>query len=471
MTVPSVEWTDRGFVAPAPDAVLAGVQGDINAAFGRTLSYDLRTPQGQLASSEAAVIVNTNAIFVYYTNQVDPAFASGRMQDAIARIYFLTRLPAEPTVLQLDLSGQVGVAIQQGASVVDGAGNVYVATESGVIPSSGVLSLPFAASVPGPTPVPDTVSIYQAIPGWDSAAVATGTVGQNTESRAQFEARRRQSVAKNSVGMLNSVLGAVLEVPGVLDAYVTENDTAEIKSINGYDLAPNSLYVAVVGGDQEAVARAIWSKKAPGCGYNGNTEVTVEDDNPRYSPPRPSYLVRYETPADLPIMFAVKIVDGPTVPADAADQIKAAITAAFNGGDGGARARIGDKLYASRYVPSMFALGQWMQLQSLLIGSQNEPGAVVTGSISGFVMTVTTMTTGAVEPGQTVFGDGVAAGTRVLSQTSGAPGGIGTYLVSVSQSVATRQLRAAAADRTSTQVHIDQRPTLDDVDIAVTVLS
>ena len=470
-SVPSVTWGDRGFVAPAAPAVLAGVQGDINAAFGRNLSYNLNTPQGQLATSETAVIVNVNSLFVYYTNQVDPAYATGRMQDAIARIYFIERLPAEPTVLELQLSGAIDVVIPIGASVIDGAGNIYLATETGTFTSSGLMTLSFSSQIVGPVSVPEKVSIYQSIPGWDSATVLSGTVGQLTESRSQFEARRRQSVAKNARGILNSVLGAVLDVPGVLDCYVTENDLATPQTINGYLLNPNSIYVAVVGGAAADVARAMWSKKAPGCSWNGNTTFTVEDTNAGYSPPVPTYLVRWETPADLPILFAAILNSGPDVPADAATQVQNALLAAFNGTDGGARARIGSKLLASRYVTPILALGSWVQLQSLKIGSANDPGAVIVGSIAGTTLTVTTIQVGGtVAIGQSLFADGVVNPTTILSQLSGPTGGLGTYQVSVSQAVSSRAMDLAAADQTSTQVQIDQTPSLSADNINVSVV-
>lgn len=473
MAVPSVTWGDRGFIAPSGPAVLAGVQGDISAAFGRNLNYQLTTPQGQIASSEAAVIIDTNSIFVYYTNQVDPAYATGRMQDAIARIYFLTRKPAEPTVLQLQLSGQLGVVIPIGASVIDAAGNIYLSVESGTIPSSGLLSLPFACQQVGPTAVPDEVGVYQAIPGWDSATILSGTVGQNTESRSQFETRRRQSVAHNAVGILDAVLGAVLGVSGVLDAYVTENDLSTPVTRGGYQLAANSIYVAVVGGSPDDVARAIWSKKAPGCTYNGNTTVQVEDNNAAYSPPRPTYQVRYETPASLPVLYEVVISDGPTVPADAGTQIQDIILAAFNGEDGGERARIGSTIYATRYVPAVLALGSWVQLQSLRIGSSNNPNASFVGQIAANLLTVTSIASGALGVGQTVFsaevGD-VTTDTVILSQETGFPGGIGTYTVSQSQTVGSGPMTSVIAAANSVVVEIDQVPTLTRDNIHVTVV-
>lgn len=436
--VPPVTFGPNGFQVPSGPAVLAGVQADISAAFGRTLNFAFSTPQGQLASSEAAIIDNTNSIFVYYTNQVDPAFATGRMQDAIARIYFLERLPSEPTVLQIACVGLQGVNIPVGTTVTDGAGNIYQCTELGVIPSSNTITLPFAALVPGPTAVPEAVSIYQAIPGWDTATVVSGVVGQNVETRAQFEARRAASVAQNSVGSLPSILGAVLSVSGVLDAYVTENATNAPISVGGTTLAANSLYVAAVGGAAADVAQAIWTKKAPGCSYNGNTTVVVTDNNSGYTPPFPTYNVTFEIPPSLAVLFAVSIANSPQVPANAATLIQNAILSAFAGGDGGPRARIGSKIYASRFYAPVAALGPWVQIISILVGSNNSSGAVFSGTIAGTTLTVPLLISGTIAVGQTITdvnGD-IAIGTTILSQLTGTPGGAGTYSVSISQTVA-----------------------------------
>ncbi|HQS69808.1 MAG TPA: hypothetical protein PLM58_09265, partial [Novosphingobium sp.] len=63
------------------------------------------------------------------------------------------------------------------------------------------------------------------------------------------------------------------------------------------------------------------------------------------------------------------------VPADAADQIKAAIVAAFNGDDGGQRARIGATIYALRFASGISSLGPWAQLVSITIGTTASPTA------------------------------------------------------------------------------------------------
>lgn len=69
-----------------------------------------------------------------------------------------------------------------------------------------------------------------------------------------------------------------------------------------------------------------------------------------------------------------------------------------------------------------------------------------TGSITGTTMTVTAVGSGTLAAGQTVEGSGVIVGTQIISQLSGAEGGIGTYQVSDSQSVSARALTGVATD-------------------------
>ena len=69
-SVPQLQWTEAGLIAPTEAAILAGTQADIDAAFGGGLNPALETPQGQIASSEAAIIADKNNDFLDLVNQV-----------------------------------------------------------------------------------------------------------------------------------------------------------------------------------------------------------------------------------------------------------------------------------------------------------------------------------------------------------------------------------------------------------------
>lgn len=66
-------------------------------------------------------------------------------------------------------------------------------------------------------------------------------------------------------------------------------------------------------------------------------------------------------------------------------------------------------------------------------------GASVIGAINGTTLNVTGVTSGTIELGQSVSGDGVSAGTYITALGTGT-GGVGTYTVSVSQTVASTDI-------------------------------
>lgn len=463
--VPLPTFGPRGFVAPDDSAILAGVQADQQSAFGGGVNPALTTAQGQLAVSETAIISDNDALFLALMNGVDPAYATGRLQDAIARIYFLERIPAAPTVVQALCTGLPGTFIAAGALAKAVDGNLYVCNAGAVIPSTGSITLEFSCIVAGPIACPaNTLNIvYRQLAGWDTINnVSDGTIGNAVESRAAFEARRAASVAINAVGVLGAIRGEVLAVPGVLDAFVTENDTGSTATIRGVSgVVAHSLYVSVLGGNSTAVATAIWQKKNPGCNYNGNTTVTVYDTQSGYTAPYPSYAVSFEIPAALGIYYQVDLVDNGLVPADAAAQIQAVMVAAFNGLDGGSRAQIGATLFASRFYAGIIGLGSWVELLSVTMGSLNASAASITASIAATTMTVTAVGSGALAPNQLVTGANVADGSFIVSQLTGSTGSTGTYKLATTQTVGSEAMVAVAPSLTSIAVNMNQTPALD----------
>lgn len=469
--VPPPTFGPRGFVAPAEPDILVGRTADINQAFGGGLNPALTTPQGQIASSDTAIIGQANDNFVALANGVDPAFATGRMQDAIARIYFLTRKPSEPTTVAATCTGLPGVVIPAGSKAQAEDGNIYVSIADVTIGAGGTATATFQNVVPGPIPCAAATlnQIYQTIPGWDTITnPSDGVLGRDTESRQAFEDRRAATVAKNSRNTLESVLGAVFDIVTVTDAFAYQNDTAAPVTFRGFSVAARSLFVAAAGGTDQEVAEAIFSKKPPGCGYNGNTAVVVYDQNPVYSEPFPDYTVTFERPASLPILYSVQLATNGQVPANAATLVQNAIIAAFAGSDGGSAARIGSTIYASRYYAPVAALGAWVEIKIIQVGSANAAAAKFTASITGPTMTVSAVASGALAVGQTVGGSGVAAGTTITALGTGA-GGTGTYTVSPSQTVASEAMTGSLANANFQQVQIDQIPSISAANIAVVV--
>lgn len=549
-SVPSVTLGPTGYIAPSQSSVLAGVQSDINSAFGGGLNFNtdlsvsgtVAPPQVQLSVTQAAIIGNTNELLQEVFNNVDPAYASGRMQDAIARIYFLTRNPAQPTTVQCVCTGAAGVVIPVNALAQDTAGNIYSCTEAGTIPVSGSITLTFQNNVTGPIACgANTLTIiYQAIPGWDSINNPTdGVEGNNVESRADFEARREASVAVNSQNSVAATQGAVYSVPNVISAFTTDNSntypisigataivvgaisgtTLTVSSVNsgtvsvgqavsgpgvtfgttitalgsgtggtgtytvstsqtvssttlslgGVPIKAQTLYCCVSGGETAAIAQAIFSKKSPGCGFTGNTSVTVYDTSAPYPPPGIPYTITFEIPTNIEIYFWVQLVNSSAVPSNVITLVQNAVINAFIGADGGTRAQSGSRLLSSRYSPGISALGTWSEVIGVFMGtSANGYAAVYTGSISGTTLTVSAVTSGTLAVGQVLTGTGIINGTMITALGTGT-GSTGTYTVSNSQTISSETISNIAVTSTSIQMLVNQMPVTAASNINVTL--
>lgn len=340
--VPPVRFTPQGLQIPTETEVLNGVLADFNDAFGGGLNLNLETPQGQLASSLAAVIADKNNVIAELINQIHPEYAEGVMQDAIAQIYFLQRKPATDSAVVCEFVGLPGTQIPQGFIVQDAAGNQWVLQQEIGIPIGGKVNGTLIAAGQIEAHAHSVNVVYQALVGLDRVDNPHPAVpGRAEESRAEFAERRRRSVTINAHGTPQAVYANVFALDGVRDVYVIDNPKGQSvqAGATNYTLKPHSIYVAAVGGDDTAVAEAVLRYAGSGCDFNGNTEITVYDHS--YNDPKPAYQVAFMRPNELPVYFRIKIERGAFIGADTA--IKQAVINAFKG-------RIGANLYAIGYV-------------------------------------------------------------------------------------------------------------------------
>jgi len=484
-SVTPVKFTPTGLVIPPQSQTLAEVQADMNAAFGGKLNFGTTAQPGgapgqvQQAASYTAIIADNNSVFAEFVDQVDPDNSTGFMQDAIGRIYFMNRKPGTPTSVQLVCTGDLGTPIPVGAQARDTSGNIYVCTQAGTIPAGGSVTLAFANMVLGPIPCPaNTVTgIYQSIPGWDTVNnPGPGTPGTNVESAADFEFRRQNSVAANAHGSTPAIYGAVFGVAGVIDAFATENDTdnpingplganQSVPNSTNYSVVAHSFYIAVIGGAAQDIGEAIWSKKNEGSNMNGNTTVVVKDTS-GYSFPQPSYNITFNRPTATSYNFIINIKNSANLPSTIVADVQAAVTAQFNGTNGGQRARIGSLLLAASYygpVATCEGPSNPVQVLSIFIGSTfSGTGSVVTGSET---LTISAVGSGSLSPGTVLTGTSVASGATIVQQLTGTPGGVGTYQMSAQATGTAGPEAITGAGGTAQQIGIDQAPVIGTITV------
>lgn len=359
--VPAVTFSKTGLLVPDEVDILNGRLTDFSTALGSSMGTSLTSPQGQLAMSDSAIIADKNDQLLAIANQVNADYSSGRFQDAIGRVYFLDRIGATGTTVTGTCSGLVDTLIPAGSLAQDDAGYLYASLSDATIGAAGNVDVVFQNLTTGPIgcPIGALSKVYKAIPGWSGVTNrAAGVPGNNEESRSDFEHRRRNSVANNARNTLNAIRGEILaKVPNVVDVYVTHNPTPADRQVgpSKYTLKKNSFYVGVYGGKAEDIADAIWRKAPPAVDMNGDSSYMIADTD-GYEPPYPEYVITWQGLKPVSVSVRVILRKSEYLPSDITDQVKSKVIAAFNGADGGNRARAAAALAAGRFYAGIYSI-------------------------------------------------------------------------------------------------------------------
>lgn len=343
------------------------VAEDWKEAFKETGRPELNTapetPQGQLIDSLTAALNQKDKELAFLAQQFNPLTASGVWQDALAKIYFITRRPAIRSYAECTLTGMQGTVIDEGAQIRSLYDNtLWTLGETITIPEGGVIKAVFTCESEGAVQAaPGTLGqIVTTVAGWDTVTnEEAATAGQSEEGTSAFEARRYASVAMNSRATCSTVYARVAATDGVIACYVTDNKTGKYKIVDGFSLKPHSLYVAVIGGRDADIAKAIYNSVSAGCDYNGNTTVTVTDENTNAEED-----VTFLRPDELQVYVLVTVDDSFTITEGLGQLIRQAVYNNFYGEETAiiasqqvTRVVMFTDLYASRFMPSILNTG------------------------------------------------------------------------------------------------------------------
>ena len=326
------------------------------------LNVDPETPQGQIIDSQVASVNQKDSEVLYLAQQFDPRTSEGRFQDALAEIYFIKRKSAINSYAICTLNGRSGTQISAGAlieSEIDGT--QWSLDQDVTIPAEGTITAQFTCLTEGAISASagTLTKIVTTVTGWDTVTNATAIVGSLEESQSALEKRRYDSVALNARSTTDAVFANVSQCDEVIAVYVIDNKTNVYKTIDGYTLTPHSIFVCVIGGADQDIAKAIYEHLSAGCDYNGNTVIPITDE---YTGAVEQ--VKFYRPANYNIYIKVQIQDNDSLPNDYKNIIKQAVYNNFYGLDDIKinnepllRIKMNDDIYSSRFTPSILNVG------------------------------------------------------------------------------------------------------------------
>ncbi|MBU9496275.1 baseplate J/gp47 family protein [Burkholderia multivorans] len=314
----------NGITAPTYADVFAYLQDQYRSIYGADTYLEPDSQDGQLLGVFAKAISDVNSVAIAIYRSFSPATAQGDALSSNVKINGIVRKVASYSSADLVLIGQAGATITNGAAK-DTNGVQWLLPSTVEIPPSGTITVTATCATIGDVSARAGTINQIATParGWQSVTnPADAAEGAPVENDAVLRQRQTVSTALPSLTVLDGIIGAVANVPGVTRYVAYENDTSATDA-NG--IPSHSISLVVEGGDATAIANAIAAKKTPGSGTYGTTAVIVTDI---YGRP---ITIRFFRPVAAPIAATVTIKALTGYTSQTGQQIQQAVSDYING--------------------------------------------------------------------------------------------------------------------------------------------
>ncbi|UXZ62525.1 baseplate J/gp47 family protein [Burkholderia multivorans] len=314
----------NGITAPTYADVFAYLQDQYRSIYGADTYLEPDSQDGQMIGVFAKAISDVNSVAIAIYRSFSPATAQGDALSSNVKINGIVRKVASYSSADLVLVGQAGATITNGAAK-DTNGVLWLLPATVTIPPSGTITVTATCATIGDVSARAGTINQIATPalGWQSVTnPADAAEGAPVESDAVLRQRQTVSTALPSLTVLDGIIGAVANVPGVTRYVAYENDTSATDA-NG--IPSHSISLVVEGGDATAIANAIAAKKTPGSGTYGTTAVIVTDI---YGRP---ITIRFFRPVAAPIAATVTIKALTGYTSQTGQQIQQAVSDYING--------------------------------------------------------------------------------------------------------------------------------------------
>lgn len=143
------------------------------------------------------------------------------------------------------------------------------------------------------------------------------------------EAYRKRILSSNSrgEGFAASISNAISGVNGVTHVCVLDNGNADPSVIDGMSVDAHSVFIAVAGGDSDAIANAIYTTKSLGCAYHSASDnstgttvnVAIDRDGEQIT------TVKFYRPDEIQFRINAVIIDDVYTGSDIVTSVKTAM--------------------------------------------------------------------------------------------------------------------------------------------------
>ena len=321
--------TSSGTVVADTADIKETVQNEFKKALGDDISLEDSTPQGRLIDIETTARVSVMENNALVANLFNVMLSYGVFLDAILANFGMYREDATNSRVEVKITGQKGTVVVAGSQASTASGVIFYAENDITIGEDGTAVGEFLSLDTGEIACAagELTKIIDGTFGWETITnPSVAELGTERESDAHFKQRFMNSGLFTGKALLDNYYKSILSVPNVKSAFVYDNYTNETVVYDTASILPHSVFCCVDGGENEDIAKAIFSVKSAGCGYTGDISVQVEDEVFNAS-----YPVKFNRPDPVKIYVSVTVDRGTSASTELEDTIKISVMAYANG--------------------------------------------------------------------------------------------------------------------------------------------
>lgn len=269
-----------GVIVPDTEQIQGQVEQEYKDTFGANLDVTPETPQGRLIELDTRMRSEVLQCAASIANTINPNLAYGMFLDAIAALTGCVRKQATRSEVIATLGGIPGTTIPVNSlATTEDYSKVFVLSQSVMLDENGTATAKFYSQEYGEIQLAagELNTIKTGVLGWETVTNSgPATVGRGRETDSELKERRINTLfrGRSFVGDIKSYL---LALDGVKSVDLYNNYKLNPVTVKGVTIDPKSVFVCVYGGTDADIGMALYKSTAPGCGFTGNTTVTVTD--------------------------------------------------------------------------------------------------------------------------------------------------------------------------------------------------
>ena len=270
------------------DEILAEVQSDLTKIYaqdGEPINFDSETQDGQFTNILAQIGSDIRELAREVYNSFNPDNCSGVVQDERYAINYIERKSGTFTIQNIDIVTNAPVTLQgldnnyndptaTAYTISDDAGQLWFLISTTTFDTPGLQTdVPFRSQnyglfVPAINSITNQVTVEIGVTSvTNSEGIATP--GEEQETDGEFRVRRTRSTSTHGQNNLDALLGALLNLDTVTDAYVHNNAT---NSTDETGTPANTVWAIVEGGSDADIGALIYQYS---CGKMTKGSTTV----------------------------------------------------------------------------------------------------------------------------------------------------------------------------------------------------